>query len=549
MKLFQNKSWNQKIILFVYGIVFLLIMIVIIQSFAYQKAGESTDISGKWVNQQGNNVELTGFANGIDGQSAYLKLENIPANQAIVFRCRNMYIEFKINGEVVFADRQDIPKIFGKSLGSKWYHFSLPANDFETVIEIHGTACYSNSKGYIDNVFLGTTMDVSNEILKMKFVGFLIDFIWIITGVILILIYLFLHRYYNINKDFLYLSLGSYFCAIWCSTENTMWQYFIGHSEMFHIVGYLAMMAMPFSFGLLASERLEGRWRKAAIIYSQVNAGCDVLITILHMVGIVEYHYTMDIIYVLLFLLLPFAFKLVQRYTKDISNKKNFYILMVVFVFMVILVIIGITHYLTGQYSDYADYIQYALLVFWFMLMLYQVIGLNDIMKKGLESELMHELSLLDHLTKFYNRSGFAEHSHEYELHLYEQKPMGIIQFDVNNLKTVNDNQGHEKGDELICLASSGIFQSFGANGKCYRMGGDEFLIILTGKNPKDDYDTGIKNLEIYCNYANSMQGRTFDLNIAHGFTMVEASESLSAAMARADALMYENKRWMKEQN
>lgn len=548
MQFFQNKTWKRRMIMVMYGTIILLMLTVILQSVLYQEPRVYTDTMGNWIDEQGNSIELTEFSNGEEGQSAYLRLEHIPANQTLLFRCRNMYIEYKVNGEMLYSDRQDIPKIFGKTPGSRWYQFSLPISDAETMIEIHGTPCYDNSKGYIDNVYIGTTVDVTSKIMKSKFVGFLVDFIWVVFGAMLILIYLLLHNYYHISKDFLYLSLGSFFCALWCSTENTMWQYFIGHSEMFHLIGYLAMMAIPFTFGLLSAERLEGRWQKWGLIYSEVNAGCVMVITVLHLVGIAEYHYTMDIIYVLLILLFPFAFKLVQSYTREISHKKNFYILLVAFSFMVILVGIGIQHYLTGQYSDYADYIQYALIVFLFMLMLYQVMGLNGIMKKGLESELMHELSLLDHLTKFYNRSGFAEHGGEYETHLSEHRPMGVIQFDVNNLKAVNDNQGHEKGDELICLASSGIYQSFGSYGKCYRMGGDEFLIILTGENPKADYETGRKNLEIYCDYANSMEERTFDINIAHGFTMVSPSESLSAAMARADELMYENKRWMKAQ-
>lgn len=77
-------------------------------------------------------------------------------------------------------------------------------------------------------------------------------------------------------------------------------------------------------------------------------------------------------------------------------------------------------------------------------------------------------------------------------------------------------------------------------------MGGDEFMVVLTGEDPEADYKRGQQLLEEYCSYANSVEDRTFDLLIAHGFTMKRDDETLNSAMDRADGLMYENKKKMK---
>lgn len=547
MRLFQYKNMYRMVVKLMFLAIVLLIASVFIQSLVYQEARISSEISENWTDEYGNTMSLTEFSDLEGGQSAFFRLDNVPANQVLVFRSRNLHISLKINGKDIYSDRNDTPKIFGSSPGSRWYQFALPMSDSEIMVEIHGVACFPNSKGHIDSVYVGTTVDVTNTIMKDKFFGFLVDSVWAVSGIFLLLFYLFLHSSYKINKDFFYLSSGFFFCAVWSSTENTMWQYFIGHSEMIHIIGYISIMAITLSFGLLLIERLEGKWRKLSYIYSVMVMIDIIIINLLQFTGIAEYHYSMDSLYVLFFLLLPFAYKLFQSYTREIALKKYKAIMEIAFVLMGILVVIGICKYLIGQYANYADYIQYALLIFLLMLMIYHLVGLNLVMKKGLESELMHELSLLDHLTKFYNRTAFAEHTAEYELKLKEHSPLGIIQFDVNNLKVVNDNQGHEKGDELLCLASSGIFQSFGSYGKCYRMGGDEFLIMLTGENPKLDYEAGVENLTTYCSYANSVEDRTFDINIAHGFALVSDEETIVEAMARADGLMYENKRRMKK--
>ena len=53
------------------------------------------------------------------------------------------------------------------------------------------------------------------------------------------------------------------------------------------------------------------------------------------------------------------------------------------------------------------------------------------------------------------------------------------VAFDVNGLKNVNDNKGHEAGDELIKAAAACIDDCFGPYGKIYRTGGDEFIAII----------------------------------------------------------------------
>lgn len=548
MPFFKNELFYRKVIAVLFYTIILLIAFAFIRSFFYTGALQVEEVSKYFVNDHGIRTDLTAFSDTTDGKTTYLKLEQIPPNQILVFRGRNLFVDIKVNDQIFHEDRRDSPRMFGNSPGSRWHQISLPASDEETVISIHGTACFSNSNGYIDNVYLGKPEDVSKKILMKNIFTFLTNALWHMFGAVLLLIYFFLHDYYHMGKDFLYLALGTFFCAQWCDSETTMWQYFLGHSELFHLIGYLSIIMIPIPFGLLAMERLEDKYKTLSHVYVAVSSINAAIITTLHMTGIIEFHYSVITVHILLLLLLPLAFKLIQSYINEEFARKHSKFLMIAFFIMAAFIVVGLSRYLFGQYSDFADYIRIALFTFLLLMMLYQFAIVNDVMKKGLQSELMHDLSLMDHLTKFYNRSGFAEHSDAYESIIRCHKPLGIIQFDVNNLKSVNDNQGHEKGDELICLASSGIYQSFGTYGKCYRMGGDEFLIILTGEDPKTDYETGIENLEIYCNYANSMEDRTYDLKIAHGFTLATPADSLSIAMARADALMYENKRWMKAQ-
>ncbi|MBO6214420.1 MAG: diguanylate cyclase [Lachnospiraceae bacterium] len=60
--------------------------------------------------------------------------------------------------------------------------------------------------------------------------------------------------------------------------------------------------------------------------------------------------------------------------------------------------------------------------------------------------------------------------------------PYGIINMDLNGLKTINDTYGHSQGDELICAFAGLIGRLFGGVGECVRMSGDEFIVVVRGK-------------------------------------------------------------------
>ena len=60
---------------------------------------------------------------------------------------------------------------------------------------------------------------------------------------------------------------------------------------------------------------------------------------------------------------------------------------------------------------------------------------------------------------------------------------ISYIMMDANNLKKINDSLGHNKGDEFIITIAKCMRAAVGQNGQCYRIGGDEFVIIL--RQPK----------------------------------------------------------------
>ena len=104
------------------------------------------------------------------------------------------------------------------------------------------------------------------------------------------------------------------------------------------------------------------------------------------------------------------------------------------------------------------------------------------IAKNGKE---LHEHKLQAEYESKYDKMTGLYSKNEYLKKLEEVYPniekLGIIYMDVNGLKDVNDKYGHDKGDLLICTVADSIKHILDDNIDAYRIGGDEFVLIVNG--------------------------------------------------------------------
>lgn len=154
-----------------------------------------------------------------------------------------------------------------------------------------------------------------------------------------------------------------------------------------------------------------------------------------------------------------------------------------------------------------------------------------------------------DSLTGLRNKTALDSFIHDFteKMDSNEIKHFGIVALDVNNLKNINDTYGHDHGNKLLINASRLICQTF-AHSPVFRIGGDEFLVILQ----HIDY-TNRENLMtlLQVNMAKSEISSNSpweQISIAAGLAIynADARESFEAVQKRADEAMYKNKKEMK---
>lgn len=146
------------------------------------------------------------------------------------------------------------------------------------------------------------------------------------------------------------------------------------------------------------------------------------------------------------------------------------------------------------------------------------------------EQQLSH-LSFYDMLTSFYNRNRYMQ---DLEVLPRLSVPVGIVYLDVNGLKEVNDQYGHSSGDKLLVRASEKILTVFG-EADCYRIGGDEFVILQKGIE-REQFEAKVMELKMRFKWDESC-------NAAIGSDWIEQSGNIEQAVSNADTRMYEDKK------
>jgi len=105
----------------------------------------------------------------------------------------------------------------------------------------------------------------------------------------------------------------------------------------------------------------------------------------------------------------------------------------------------------------------------------------------ALRTKELEQLSRQDPLTELDNQRSFYDHLRR-ELSRAEraQKPLSLLYIDLNHFKSVNDTEGHKRGDDVLCLAAASMRATSRASDICSRYGGDEFCILLPDTSYKD---------------------------------------------------------------
>ena len=145
-----------------------------------------------------------------------------------------------------------------------------------------------------------------------------------------------------------------------------------------------------------------------------------------------------------------------------------------------------------------------------------------------------------DPLTQCGNRQALdAALNREIDLAIRDRIPLSVIMFDFDHFKQLNDNHGHQAGDQMLKLVCQTIRASMRKTDLMFRYGGEEFIILLHKTNAEGAVHAAEKIRRKIEALRSPYQDRTIRTTISLGVTAFKAKEEAGAIIERADRALY----------
>ena len=165
------------------------------------------------------------------------------------------------------------------------------------------------------------------------------------------------------------------------------------------------------------------------------------------------------------------------------------------------------------------------------LLLLKETAGMVSYYRKLLEKMELDALTGLSGSSKFHDCIGSFNNNAE---------GVGVIYFDVNDLKYYNDNMGHKAGDMLLQKSAESLIFISGGDIRAFRTGGDEFVVITVNQSLDDIRDL----VDKWRNNLDELNSRDDGIfcSISVGFALGCKDDLMDDILKSADELMYQDK-------
>jgi len=466
--------------------------------------------------------------------------EPVAAGTCLAFRSSHQEVLVTIDDKAIYSFEKPIEILtFPKSPGSAWNIITLPKIRAGQVIKISIHSFYDNYQEKIGEMMLGSKSAILFQIGFDYFPAVFMSILVIIFAVMLILygVYLFKIRH---TTNFLYLGLFAFLLGVWFFAESRFIQFFLGKILLTYQMDFLSIALMPIPGNLFISNALKPKNQHTYDQLAMVSIVNFFLMIIAQALGLVDFYEWMPLSHIIIVLTMILYLHTMAEHIRTGSVGKNrlLFLGFVVFLFFALLNIIYF--YISDQF-DSALLLRCGTLIALIIVAKGEVDKNLELIKIGMEAAAYKKAAFTDALTQLENRYAFDMYLEEISKEPHEDSMRNAICIlDVDGLKFINDSYGHWMGDQLIRNMSECIETVFHDSGRCFRIGGDEFAIILKGER------------EELKSYLYQLRNEIIDRNInKHSFLSASwglafqsdtRGKSIYEAFQLADARMYQDK-------
>lgn len=518
--------------------VFLVIIVAaaLIKSFMIDNGsgrvplGEITELNQQWVKEIKKNAEGTCW------EYVYRIPEGLGEN--LVFSMENSWaaLEVFLDGQEMYAF-EDIYR----EHGNRRHWVELPGDSSGKELSVRIT----ESKKFVDRImkkpiYLGEKNAIFYRSLSSGFYALIFFFLTLIS--ILVSFFYRISFRADMSKKSLrrmqFLDLFILDVGIWVLTDSQIMQLFTGRTSIVSLVSFVTFLLMPLFIILFVKEMMVYRWKVFDILLGigSVNTAVILAVYLFRMAPIYQWLFLQHVFIVITIIII------LEKSIIEIKKYKNQGIKKVVIGFA-LLSLCGIVSLILFYSKSPVNYVYFYCLGF-FVFMGCLIWAVFDevyyYVEESAKAKIYRKMIYIDVMTGMENRTAFEKMLGDD----VSAEGIAYIVFDNDNLKVINDNCGHQAGDLLLRETAKCIRKVFGKFGRCFRIGGDEFLVML-----REMTEDGIKeSLDYFDREVDKInkEGKTH-IEISYGYFFCEdASMTLNELFEKADANMYLKKRRVK---
>ena len=334
-----------------------------------------------------------------------------------------------------------------------------------------------------------------------------------------------------------YLSALVLLVSLWISMDSAVLQMIHISGAIMYVLAMYAFMAMPLFMIQFYRSIMDEDSRLLRLIY-QLHLLNLCTCGLLQALGVAQLHEMLPLTHVLMIVTLLSLLRLLVGWLHS-EFRREARLMLGGFGALGFCCAVGFLDYYLWGKQLYLIYFSVGILLLVVSLLAVSIGYVYQEMVKSSQMCYYQKIANTDLMTQLNSRTAFEER--------VRQSPIlngscACIVVDINNLKQANDTMGHSAGDELICAAAECILSVFESLGCCYRMGGDEFAVLLQNIT-EPQVNRALSELELCIGRRNLM--RSFPLSLAAGYAMGQDA-AVEQLFCEADANMYRNKSQMK---
>lgn len=527
------------------GMYILVLLTAILGIIAVARHGSSEvrygDFGDGWIAGSGETVNLKHLE---EFGTVSKDIPQLSEDQILYFHAKSINLQVFIGDEPVYQTDVYAKTLFGKTPGSYYVQIPILKEDSGKPLTIKADSPYGDGSGRIYDMSLGSGIDIWSRNVQDKLSGFLINVIITFVGVFLVVMYFPLKRLNLALDEMLYLGLFSLNIGIYMTTDCGLLSIVTGNEGFWHMVAELWMMTIVIPLICYLDCKYPGKNNRVIVYLTSAYCMAEFAFCyIAHWLEWKDYHELITLTHISYgIVIIYFTYCVIRSIVGKTQGKKG-YLTGPIFIF--IGVVIDITGRSLKLFADNTMFTRIGVLVFLMFEGLQIIEKVMAQYQQGLKAQILSRLAYYDGLTDLLNRTSFIEAQDKME----REHNCGLIAvFDANYLKKINDTLGHLKGDELIVTIAEAIKEIFGDIGDCYRIGGDEF-VLLTGKDfVMKQFTERLERLPDYL--AEKSEEKGIPISVAVGYTVWDDTKHhcFHDFLNEADGYMYENKKQMKAQ-